>query len=73
MSPGSTDTVPTNTAAPTRNRILAQARFETGTLLRNGEQLLVALVLPAMALVGLAMSQSPSLSLIHISEPTRPY
>jgi ABC-2 type transport system permease protein len=50
-----------NTAAPTRNRVLAQARFETGTLLRNGEQLLVALVLPAMVLVGLALSHSPSL------------
>ena len=43
-----------NTAAPARDRVLAQARFETGTLMRNGEQLLVALVLPAMALVGLA-------------------
>jgi ABC-2 type transport system permease protein len=52
---------PAGTAAPTVNRILAQTRFETGTLLRNGEQLLVALILPAMALVGLAMSQSPSL------------
>ena len=50
-----------NTAAPSRTRVLAQARFETGTLLRNGEQLLVALVLPAMALVGLALSHSPSL------------
>jgi ABC-2 type transport system permease protein len=50
-----------NNAAPTRIRVLAQARFETGTLLRNGEQLLVALVLPAMALVGLALSHSPSL------------
>ncbi|MEO8555306.1 MAG: ABC transporter permease [Actinomycetota bacterium] len=50
-----------NTAAPARSRVLAQARFETGTLLRNGEQLLVALVLPAMALVGLAVSHSPSL------------
>jgi ABC-2 type transport system permease protein len=50
-----------NLAAPTRNRVLAQARFETGTLLRNGEQLLVSLVLPAMALVGLALTQSPSL------------
>ena len=50
-----------NTAAPARSRVLAQARFETGTLLRNGEQLLVALVLPAMALVGLAYSQFPSL------------
>jgi ABC-2 type transport system permease protein len=50
-----------NTAAPARTRVLAQARFETGTLMRNGEQLLVALVLPAMALVGLALSHSPSL------------
>src|SRR5476649_166748 len=50
-----------NTAAPARTRVLAQARFETGTLLRNGEQLLVAVVLPAMALVGLALSHSPSL------------
>jgi ABC-2 type transport system permease protein len=52
---------PMNTAAPTRDRVLTQARFETGTLLRNGEQLLVSLVLPAMALVGLALSNSPSL------------
>jgi ABC-2 type transport system permease protein len=50
-----------NTAAPTRDRILAQTRFEAGTLLRNGEQLLVAIILPAMALVGLALSQVPSL------------
>jgi ABC-2 type transport system permease protein len=50
-----------NRAAPSRDRVLAQTRFEAGTLLRNGEQLLVALVLPAMALVGLALSQSPSL------------
>jgi ABC-2 type transport system permease protein len=48
-------------AAPASRRILAQARFETGTLLRNGEQLLVALVLPAMVLVGLALTHSPSL------------
>ncbi len=61
MSPAPIDTVPANIAAPTRARVLAQTRFETGTLLRNGEQLLVALVLPAMALVGLALSHSPSL------------
>jgi ABC-2 type transport system permease protein len=54
-------TSPVKGAAPSRDRVLAQARFETGTLLRNGEQLLVALVLPAMALVGLDLSQSPSL------------
>ena len=48
-------------AAPARARVLAQARFEAGTLLRNGEQLLVAVILPALALVGLAYSHSPSL------------
>jgi len=37
--------------APTARRVLAQARFEAGTLLRNGEQLLVALVLPVAVLV----------------------
>jgi ABC-2 type transport system permease protein len=52
---------PSKTAAPARDRVLAQALFEARTLLRNGEQLLVALVLPAMALVGLALSHSPSL------------
>ena len=61
MSPAPAGTVPAPAAAPTRDRVLAQARFETGTLLRNGEQLLVALVLPAVALVGLALSHSPSL------------
>ena len=40
-------------AAPPARRVLAQARFEALTMLRNGEQLLVALVLPAMVLVGL--------------------
>ena len=48
-------------AAPTRRRVVAQARFELGTLVRNGEQLLVSLVLPLGALVGLAVSSSPSL------------
>jgi ABC-2 type transport system permease protein len=56
-----------NSAAPARDRVLAQTRFETSTLLRNGEQLLVALVLPAMALVGLALSQSPSLGPLNES------
>lgn len=34
-------------------RVLAQARLETGTALRNGEQLVVTLVLPLLALVGI--------------------
>ncbi len=43
-------------AAPTRARVAAQARFETRTLLSNGEQLLVAVVLPALALLGLTLA-----------------
>ncbi len=48
-------------AAPPSRRVLAQAGFETTTLLRNGEQLLVSIVLPAMALVGLTLSPYPDL------------
>ncbi|QCB93830.1 ABC transporter permease [Cellulomonas shaoxiangyii] len=40
-------------AAPPLRRVLAQAGFETRTILRNGEQLLVAVVIPVLALVGL--------------------
>ncbi|KGN38756.1 ABC transporter permease [Knoellia subterranea] len=50
----------TGPATPVQ-RWLAQARFETMTILGHGEQLLVALVLPAMALVGLALSDVPDL------------
>ncbi|MGA8047437.1 MAG: ABC transporter permease [Dermatophilaceae bacterium] len=50
-----------NRAASPRARILASARFESTTLLRNGEQLLVSLVLPVMALVVLALSPYPEL------------
>lgn len=38
---------------PQARRVLAYARFEIVGTLRNGEQLLVAVVLPALALVGL--------------------
>ena len=41
------------TAAPPAHRVAAQAVFETKAMLRNGEQLLVAIVLPAMILAGL--------------------
>ena len=34
--------------APARTRVLASGRFEATTLLRNGEQLLVSIVLPLM-------------------------
>lgn len=54
---------PTSAAAPARpmQRWIAQARFETATILSHGEQLLVALVLPALALVGLGLSDVPDL------------
>jgi ABC-2 type transport system permease protein len=50
-----------STAAPPRRRVLAQASFETRALLTNGEQLLVSLVLPALALVGLSLASVPDL------------
>ncbi len=50
-----------STAAPPRGRVLAQASFETRALLTNGEQLLVSLVLPALALVGLSLASVPDL------------
>ncbi len=39
-------------AAPLGRQALAQARMETRLLLRNGEQLLLALVIPVLVLVG---------------------
>jgi len=52
---------PVTRAAAPRRRILAQAGFETSTLLRNGEQLLVSIVLPALVLLALHATESPSL------------
>ncbi|GAB3081491.1 ABC transporter permease [Phycicoccus sp. Root101] len=52
-TPSAPTTGTTAAAAPARDRVLAQARFEAATLLRNGEQLLVALVLPVAVLVAL--------------------
>ncbi len=49
------------TPASARARIGAQASFEAQTLLRNGEQLLVSLILPALALLALAFTHSPAL------------
>ena len=39
-------------AAPLSRMVLAQARMETRLLLRNGEQLLLAVVIPLIVLVG---------------------
>jgi ABC-2 type transport system permease protein len=43
-------------------RVLAQARFEAAGLLRHGEQLIVSMVLPLLALVGLALVPYPELA-----------
>lgn len=51
----------TTAPAPPSRRWLAQARFETATILRHGEQLLVALVLPTLALLALALTDVPDL------------
>lgn len=47
---------PAPAPAPPLRRVLAQARFDATVLLRNGEQLLLTLVLPALALVGLCLT-----------------
>lgn len=51
-------------AASAVTRVLAQARWETVTVLRNGEQLLLTMLLPLVALVGLSRS-----TLIPLSPP----
>jgi len=43
-------------------RVASQAGFETRTLVSNGEQLLVSIVLPVLVLVGLALSAVPDVS-----------
>ena len=43
-------------AASTRRRVLAQSAFEAKMILRNGEQLMVTILLPVMALIGLSQT-----------------
>ncbi|WP_269810993.1 ABC transporter permease [Kineosporia sp. NBRC 101677] len=43
-------------AAPPLRRVLAQARFDALAMLRNGEQLLLTVILPLFVLAGLARS-----------------
>ncbi|MDP9219183.1 MAG: ABC transporter permease [Actinomycetota bacterium] len=57
----SLDLSPAPGAAPPRQRVLAQARGEIDVLMRNLEQLLVAVALPALVLVGLVEADSPDL------------
>lgn len=46
----------TQTAAPALRRFLTHAGYELRTTLRNGEQLLLSLILPALALIFLSTS-----------------
>ena len=43
-------------AAPLLRRIILQGKYEAVTMLRNGEQLILAVVLPLLALVGLTVT-----------------
>jgi len=52
---------PDPAAAPAARRVLAQARFDAVVTLRNGEQFLLTLVLPALLLAGLALTHVPDL------------
>lgn len=46
----------TDRAASARRRVLAQTRFDAMAMLRNGEQLLLTVILPLFVLAGLARS-----------------
>lgn len=51
--PGAGTFTPAPAAAPWPRRVLAQAGFDARTMLRNGEQLVLTVVLPVLVLVGL--------------------
>ncbi|RJK93767.1 ABC transporter permease [Vallicoccus soli] len=53
--------VPRPGAAPLPRRVLAQAGLELRLLLRNGEQLLITLVIPLAALLGLVLTTAVDL------------
>lgn len=55
------DLAPSGVPAPPWRRLLAQGAFDARVLLRNGEQVLLTLVLPALLLVGLVVSGVPDL------------
>lgn len=56
-TPTSPSTPAGGNAAPAAGRVLAHARFEALAVLRNGEQLLLIAVLPALLLVGMSRSE----------------
>ena len=47
-------------AAPLPRMVLAQARMESKLMLRNGEQLLLAVVIPVIVLVGMVRGATGS-------------
>jgi ABC-2 type transport system permease protein len=55
------DLAPAARAAPAVTRVRSQALFDARVLLRNGEQLLLTIVLPAMLLAGLTLASVPDL------------
>src|SRR5262245_65941684 len=55
-APGALTTDDAPRAASPARRVLAQARFDARSMLRNGEQLLLTVILPLFVLVGLARS-----------------
>lgn len=61
--------------APLARRIALQGRYETMCMLRNGEQLILAIVLPLLALIGLTVTPllhdmtSPGISRVDIATP----
>jgi ABC-2 type transport system permease protein len=58
-------------AAPVRRMVLAQARMETRLLVRNGEQLLLAVVIPLIVLVGgLTAAEQFDLTFTHSAVDT---
>ncbi|MDX2340514.1 ABC transporter permease [Micrococcus sp. M4NT] len=59
-------------AAPLGSRVARQAAYETGTALRNGEQLMVTLILPLLALIGVhatGLLDAPSRSGLDVAVP----
>jgi len=58
---GGLDLTPAAGPAGPARRVLAQARFDARVMLRNGEQLLLTLVLPALILIALTRVPYPDL------------
>ena len=56
MTSSATVAAPAASPAPLLRRILLQGRYEAVTMLRNGEQLILAIVLPLLAMVGLTVT-----------------